>query len=210
MNYLAHVHLACHSEAAMVGAFLGDFLRPQEVAHLGPEVGREMLVHRHVDAFTDAHPRVRALRRLCQPKNRLFARVSLDVLFDHVLARSWSRYALEPLGAVADRFYAAIEARRAGLPDALNITIDRMRRYDWLRSYARPESVDAAVARLAQRLSRKGDHLVESLHELRAHAPLVEEAFHAFYPELVASAGRHRAGLRDDPERGPRERLPKG
>src|SRR5690606_8464810 len=110
------------------------------------------LVHRHVDAFTDRHPGIRAMRQLCLPKNRLFARVSLDVLLDHMLARNWSRYADEPLGAVADRFYAAIGARRTDLPDSLNTTIDRMRRHDWLRSYADPESVDAAVARIAQRL----------------------------------------------------------
>ena len=195
MNYLAHVHLARHSGEAMVGAFLGDFLRPQEAAHLGPQVVLEMLVHRHVDRFTDTHPRIRALRRLCQPQHRLLARVSLDVLLDHVLARHWSRYTQEPLGAVADRFYAALASMHASLPQELVDVAGRMRRQDWLRSYTHADSVDAAVGRLAQRLSRNGDRLIASLHELRAHAEAVDDAFHAFYPELLASTASRRATL---------------
>lgn len=197
MNYLAHIHLAAHSEQAMVGAFLGDFLRPHEAAHLGPEVVREILVHRHVDTFTDGHPEVRAIRRLCRPPYRLFARVSLDVLFDHLLAQDWSRYSDQSFDRVVGRFYEAIASLRGALPDRLVPVIDRMLGHDWLRSYAQPEAVDAAVARLAARLSRKGEYLIASLAELRAHEATIEVGFRRFYPELIRSAGERRQLLLD-------------
>ena len=59
MNYLAHVYLARHGDAAMVGAMLGDFVKANDVANYPPDIAREITLHRHIDSYTDSHPVVR-------------------------------------------------------------------------------------------------------------------------------------------------------
>ncbi|MBD8525868.1 ACP phosphodiesterase [Pseudomarimonas arenosa] len=195
MNYLAHILLANHSEDAMIGAFLGDFMRPRDADHLSLELQHEMWLHRYIDSYTDRHPEVRAARHCCRAPLRLFARIALDVYFDHLLARRWSHYCDEPLDQFAARFYRALGACSAQLPLHVQVVISRMRRHDWLHSYRHFEAVQRAVAAIARRLSRKGDHLLAALVELREFEQQVSWHFERFFPQLQAYALERRAIL---------------
>lgn len=63
MNYLAHVYLARGSADGMIGGLLGDFFTGRSgLRDLPRATRREVLVHRRVDAWTDAHPLVVAAR----------------------------------------------------------------------------------------------------------------------------------------------------
>ena len=195
MNYLAHIMLARHSEDAMIGAFLGDFMRPADARHLPQTLQLEMWLHRYIDSYTDTHPEVRAARQLCSPPLRLFARIALDVYFDHFLTRHWSSYCEQSLDAVAKRFYRAIRNRSEQLPLHVQVVISRMYRRDWLRSYRHYQAVERAVQGIGQRLSRKSDHLVAALAELRDHEAEVEQRFLYFFPELIRFSEQRRARI---------------
>ena len=195
MNYLAHILLASHSDHAMVGAFLGDFLRPSDAAHLPHELQRELWLHRYVDSYTDAHPEVRAARQCCQPKLRLLARVALDVYFDHLLSRHWTQFSDQPIGELADRFYAAMDDLSAQLPTEIRLTAKRMRRYDWLRSYVHYSAVEQSVQSIGRRLSRGADRLQAALAELHAAEDEVQARFLRFFPQLQAFAEQRRAEM---------------
>lgn len=184
MNFLAHVHLASHSDQAMVGAFLGDFIAPAAATGLGETVVSEIALHREVDRFTDSHPVVRQTRQLCAPPYRLFARIALDVYYDHFLTKHWSRHSTRSLDAVVDRFYAAISQRSPLLPERAQQVSAAMVAKDWLRSYTSDDRVSHAVSRIALRLSRKREHLLAAMAELRAQREAVEAGFADFYPQL--------------------------
>ena len=64
MNFLAHVFLARHDDEAMLGALLGDFVGTATLHHYSTTMQREILLHRRVDSYTDAHPDVFAARAL--------------------------------------------------------------------------------------------------------------------------------------------------
>lgn len=196
MNYLAHAWLARHHDDAILGALLGDFVRGQAALRDWPATVRaEIVRHRHIDAYTDAHPVVAGARALFEGDLRRYAGIVLDVYFDHCLARDWARWNDTPLEVFTARVYAVLRAHLAVLPPRLQAIAPRMAAHDWLGGYRQRGSVDRAVAGIATRLSRNGDRLVACLDALRRHEAAVDAAFQAFFPALVDAAGRMREAL---------------
>lgn len=193
MNYLAHVYLARHSEEAMVGALLGDFVRADISGRFGAVMEAEIRVHRRVDAFTDTHPAVVEARRLFGGGRRRFAGIALDVFYDHLLTLEWNAFCDEPLPEFLMRFYAALATYSMRLPAEVRPIAARIAAQDWLGSYGTRAGVDATVSRISQRLSRNGHLLRECLPELDTHAPAIRRGFDALFPELVAYAQAQRA-----------------
>ena len=195
MNYLAHVDLARHDDDAMLGALLGDFVFGTSGPDAWPEpVRAEILRHRRIDRFTDTHPAVAAARSLFPEGRRRYAGIALDVYFDHRLAQAWSRWCDVPLDAFTGRFYAHLLQHRERLPDRLRAIAPLMARHDWLGSYRERDSVDRAVARIATRLSRNGERLVDCLGDVARHEAALEATFEAFFPALVAFVAADRNG----------------
>lgn len=189
MNYLAHAWLARHSDDAIFGALLGDFVFGQSGLEDWPApVRSEIVRHRRIDRYTDDHPAVVAMRTRFGGLRR-YAGIVLDVYFDHCLAQGWDRWNDAPLGAFTARIYRILEARRTELPGRLAALAPRMAAHDWLGSYARRESVDAAVRGISTRLSRNGDRLLACLDVLRADEDAAQATFETFFPELVRAAG---------------------
>lgn len=192
MNYLAHAWLARQSDDAILGAILGDFVHGQAaLADWPPAVRAEILRHRRIDQYTDAHPAVVAARALFDAAGlRRYAGIVLDVHFDHCLARDWRHWSDTSLDAFTARVYRVLLAHRDALPPRLRAIAPRMAAHDWLGSYRERASVDGAVRGIATRLSRNGDKLVACLEVLRANEAAVDAAFEAFFPDLVSAAAR--------------------
>lgn len=194
MNWLAHLYLARQSEDAMLGALLGDFVfGSSELEDFGPIVRREILVHRRIDAFTDSHPAVTALRARFPEGRRRYAGIALDVYFDHLLARDWARWSTTALEAFTARAYSMLGARSAVLPARLRAIAPAIAADDWLGSYRHRDSVDLAVTRIAARLSRNGERLVGCLDDLRGLEDEAGSAFDALFPALCGFADAERA-----------------
>lgn len=199
MNYLAHLLLASHSEEAMVGAFLGDFVKGSNAADFTAPIATEIAVHRRVDAFTDAHQIVQDARRLFEPARRRYSGIALDVFYDHVLASQWHRYHEEPLSEFGARCYRALERHADELPDRARFVASRMSRYDWLGAYAGFNGVEGALSGIGSRLSRNGELLAACAHDLREHYEPLAAGFHDLFPQLRQIAAKAR--VQSEPNR---------
>lgn len=195
MNYLGHLLLAAHSDAALLGAFLGDFVKGPLPTDLDPDVALEIAVHRRIDAATDAHPDVRAGASLFAPERRRFAGIALDMFHDHVLARDWSRYGDGPLSRFTQRVYAVLNARAGQLPERARYTAQRMAAQDWLGSYVQFAAIAQALNRISQRLSRKGALLADCILDLQQHYTRLADAVPGLIADLGAEAARQRSHL---------------
>ena len=195
VNYLAHAWLARHSDDAILGAILGDFVFGQSgLQDWPPAVRAEIVRHRRIDLYTDAHPAVVVARGLFDDAGlRRYAGIVLDVHFDHCLARHWQRWNDAPLADFTARVYRVLDEHRDELPSRLRAIAPRMAAHDWLGSYVQRGNVDHAVRGIATRLSRHGDKLVACLDVLRVEEARIEAAFEAFFPDLVDAA----AAMRD-------------
>ena len=199
MNYLAHVYLARHTDAAMVGAMLGDFVKANDVAAYPPEIAREITLHRHIDSYTDSHPAVLASKELFGEGRRRYAGIVLDVFYDHELSRHWQRWCDEPREALIARFYRALAAHEPMLPPRLREMLPYLVRQDWLGGYATFEGVEGTIARVSRRLSRNGELLRDGVQDLVRHRDAIAEGFERFFPDLVRFAEERRTQLLTSP-----------
>ncbi|WP_338768956.1 ACP phosphodiesterase [Massilia sp. METH4] len=195
MNYLAHVYLARHDDAAMVGAMLGDFVKANDVAAYPPEIAREITLHRHIDSYTDSHPAVLAAKELFGEGRRRYAGIVLDVFYDHELSRHWERWSEEPREALIARFYRALAAHEPMLPPRLQEMLPYLVRQDWLGGYASFAGVEGTIARVSRRLSRNGDLLRDGVQDLVRHRDAIAEGFERFFPDLVRFSEERRTAL---------------
>lgn len=91
MNFLGHLVLAGSDEGLRLGAMLGDFVRGRAALQAFPAPVREgILLHRHIDAFTDSHTEITALRSGFPAGFRRYAGIIIDLGFDHLLALDWN------------------------------------------------------------------------------------------------------------------------
>lgn len=192
MNYLAHIYLARHSADAQFGALLGDFVKPGQVAHLALEVQREIILHRRVDSFTDAHALNLEARSLFQDGSRRYAGILLDVFYDHVLAKHWQRYSDQQFGEFVQNFYSSLMQRAVLFPDSLQYAAPKMVEQDWISSYTDFDGVQVAIQRMSHRLSRNGQMLRDGLQDLELHYTQLTVLFFEFFPQLESFVERER------------------
>jgi acyl carrier protein phosphodiesterase len=186
MNYLAHIYLARHSDDAMLGALLGDFVKPHSGDAFNDVIEAEILTHRKVDSFTDSHAIVLGAKALFEGPRRRYAGILLDMFYDHLLAINWHLYSDTPLPTFIARFYGVLERKAAILPANLARCAPYMIAQDWLGSYAEYAGMELTVRRISTRLSKNGDLMRDGLADLRVHYAQLAAGFQVFFPELIA------------------------
>ena len=155
MNYLAHLILAGEDEALRLGAMLGDFVRGREaLAGYPPDLAHGIMLHRHIDAFTDGMPAVADLRKHVPAPFRRYAGIIIDLAFDHALARRWDEYCDRALESF-DRDVREMLARHQELvPDRLQRFMDYADRRGLFAAYRDPAEILHSLRGIGRRLSR--------------------------------------------------------
>ena len=196
MNFLAHLHLADGDAGDMAGGVAADFVRNPQLHLLTPDVLRGVMLHRHIDGFTDRHPvTLRSISRIAKEFG-WFSGIIIDIFYDHILARDWPRYSSEPLAAFAARSYRVLEDHLTNLPEDAR---DFMRKFvdeDRLNRYATLDGIEDTLARvskvIAKRIPNRAMWLPDAMPLLVAKDADLAADFHAFYPELMAFARERR------------------
>ncbi|MBL8386324.1 MAG: DUF479 domain-containing protein [Burkholderiales bacterium] len=187
MNHLAHFLLAPADDASRMGTLLGDFARGTDLSHWPAAVERAIRLHRRVDALTDGHPAVAAARRGLPAAYRRYGGILLDVYFDHLLLHSWARWHDQPLAAFAAATQAGLARLAVRLPPRAAAVAAGLAAHQGLLSCGTHAGMARVLARIGGRLSRPVA-LDAALPALTAAHPALEDAFHAFFPDLRAAA----------------------
>ena len=184
MNFLAHLVLAGNDPYLRLGALLGDFVRGTEaLQRYRPELQAGILLHRHVDGFTDSLPAVAALRNSCPKPFRRYAGIVIDLLFDHELAQGWNRYQRQSLKAF-DAGVRELLWRHAELvPDRLARFMAYADRRGLFAAYREKEEILISLAGIGRRLSRPNPlHRVDEIWE--RIEPLAAACFDGVFAEV--------------------------
>ena len=194
MNLLAHALLAGDDEDVRFGNVIGDFVRGAIDPSLPAGVREGIALHRLVDTYTDAHAEVVAARALLEPPHRRYAGILLDVWFDHLLARDWSRHAEGSLRAFSREVQALLLRRAADLPSSMHGFAAYLHRNDLPEAYRERAMIADVLRGLSQRLSRTNP-LAHALPAIESRAAPIRRHFEAFFPDLRAYARRERDRL---------------
>ncbi|MEL0167618.1 MAG: ACP phosphodiesterase [Pseudomonadaceae bacterium] len=195
MNFLAHLLLGSQSPEQALGSMLGDFVKgPVHQLDLPDPVREGIVLHRRIDSYTDAHPLVLQSKARISGERRRFAGILVDMFYDHLLARHWSRFADRQLDDFTRDVYQQLRAQREWMPERAWTVVHYMSEQDWLGSYAQLAHLHRAVDNMARRLRRENP-LPGGVAELEAAYDGFESDFLAFMPELQRYAEVQAAAL---------------
>lgn len=184
VNVLAHALIARQAGCSLVGNLLGDFVRGVPPVHLPAAWQRGIRLHRRVDGFVDAHAASATSVARLPAERRRWARVALDVYYDHLLARDFARYADQPLAEFAAQTYAALAAARAHLPARMLRFVDFMAERDLLVGYRDPGVIAEVLTRMSAR-ARRPNPLAELFPLLHAVDTGLAQDFAALFPATL-------------------------
>lgn len=187
MNYIAHIHLARHSQTSMLGNFLGDFVKGSDLSALPPDIQYGVRLHRKIDTFTDAHAGVKALKSMFPSSLRRMSGVVLDIYFDHLLICHWSRFNDYDYSSTLAQFYALLAATPITLASPrFAQTRESLLRRQWLADYRHVGACLRAMKSVERRLSGRIVFAEQALLFLRNEHVHIEREFCEFYPQLMS------------------------
>lgn len=197
MNYLAHIYLSGKNDLVTIGNFIADGIKGKNYKNFEKDLQIGILLHRNIDTFTDAHKTVRLSTKRLHEKYGHYSGVIVDILYDHFLAKNWSKYSTVPLHEYVDRFYDSLEEHY----DVLPIRIQKMMPYmiadNWLLNYASIEGISRVLDGMNRRTKNRSG-MNEAVIELEAFYLDFEKEFTSFFDELIDFASQKLKALNQD------------
>ncbi len=148
--------------------------------------------HQVIDTFTDSHAIFRRSVNRIEAPFRRYGGILVDVFYDHLLARTWSRGMSEFLwiNLSASSMHrcprTGMNCRRL----LIRACFQPMKTGDWLCSYRELAGVRRALAGIGTRF-RKPLPLDEAAVQLELHYDALHDDFAEFFPELSLHVERN-------------------
>lgn len=105
MNYLGHIYLSNDNHDLMYANLYGDFVKGTQISHLPLIIQQGIRLHRMIDSYTDQHSGVRELARSLYDFLPKVSGIAIDLYFDHLLAKHWSKFHAHDFVDYLDSFY---------------------------------------------------------------------------------------------------------
>ncbi|WP_417557138.1 ACP phosphodiesterase [Mesoflavibacter zeaxanthinifaciens] len=185
MNYLAHIYLSGNNKMLTIGNFIADGIRGKKYKTYPIEVQKGILLHRQIDTFTDAHPTVRKSTKRLHENYGHYSGIIVDILYDHFLAKNWSKYSDVPLEDYAENFYQILTDNIEILPQRILKMIPHLISGNWLLSYATKEGIAKVLDGMNKR-TKNQSKMNLATKELDLFYDEFEAEFTSFFEELIA------------------------
>lgn len=185
MNYLAHIYLSGNNKMVTIGNFIADGIRGKKYKTYPIEVQKGILLHRQIDTFTDAHPTVRQSTKKLHKNYGHYSGIIVDILYDHFLAKNWSKYSDIPLEDYAENFYQILTDNIEILPQRILKMMPHLISGNWLLSYATKEGIAKVLDGMNKRTKNRSQMNLAT-KELDLFYDEFEAEFTSFFEELIA------------------------
>ncbi len=168
----------------MVGNFIGDFVKGNQIIHYDDSIIEGILMHRKIDDFTDNHPVFRRSRKRIRHKYRHYSGVIIDLFYDHILAKNWDEYAEESLDKFVHEVYSVIQNHIQIIPEKARYMLPYMMKHNWLLNYSTLEGIDLSLKGLSKRTNHRSG-MEHAAADLREKYNQFENDFKEFFPEII-------------------------
>ena len=186
MNFLAHIYLSGEDEFVKIGNFMADSIRGTQYLEYPNDIQKGVLLHRHIDSFTDTHPIYRKSKHRLHEKYGHYSGVIMDIAYDHFLAKNWKRYSDIPLELYADDFYKLAQKHYDILTDRVKGMLPYMIGRNWLVSYASIAGLEMILFQMDYKTKHRV-HMQEAITEIQEFYEDFESEFFLFFDELMLS-----------------------
>ncbi|MCL6295827.1 ACP phosphodiesterase [Jejuia spongiicola] len=184
MNFLAHIYLSGENDLVTIGNFIADGIKGKDYKKFSKDAQIGILLHRHIDTFTDAHKTVRLSTKRLHKKYGHYSGVIVDILYDHFLAKNWSNYSKTPLDVYVEAFYDSLEKHYNILPIRIQKMMPFMIADNWLLSYASIDGISRVLEGMNRRTKNRSG-MDEAVNELETFYTDFEKEFTSFFEELI-------------------------
>lgn len=183
MNFLAHIYLSGNNDLLKIGNFMADGIRGNSYLQYPTDVKNGIILHRSIDFFTDSHPIYRQSKHRLHEKYKHYSGVIMDIVYDHYLAKNWSKYSNEKLEDYVDNFYKLLEDNFDVLTEKVQKILPTMKAQNWLLSYASLSGLEMILFNMDYRTKHRA-HMQEAIIEVTEFYNNFEEEFTLFFIEL--------------------------
>jgi len=153
MNILFHMLLSGDDDQILVGNFMGDFVKGRLDGRFPDRILQGVALHRSIDSFASRSELFHQSRRRIDPHYGLYRGAMVDLFYDHLLVREWSRWSNEPLGNYLARSRAIISQYLPELPERMQPLVPYI--FDeLLPSYGEVNGIGRALERMSRRVKR--------------------------------------------------------
>jgi len=183
MNFLAHVYLSHHDVDLQIGNFIADHVKGKNYLNLPNGIAAGIMMHRHIDTFTDAHPIFRNSKKYFSAQYGLYAGVIVDIVYDHFLAKNWHRYETENLEEFTQHFYQNLNRNYELLPEKTKLMLPIMMSENWLYSY----KTISGITKVLEKMDKRTQNLSKmryAHHNLTQYYVELEYDFNKFFVQL--------------------------
>ncbi len=166
-----------------IGNFIADGIKGKKYNDYPKDIQTGILLHRQIDTFTDAHPTVRKSTKRLHKNYGHYSGVIVDILYDHYLAKNWSKYSDVPLAKYVDDFYTILEDNFEILPTRIQKITPYLLKDNWLLSYATIEGITKVLEGMNKRTQNRSKMNL-AVNELEEFYQEFEAEFTSFFDEL--------------------------
>jgi acyl carrier protein phosphodiesterase len=187
MNFLAHLYLSANDGKLITGNFIGDYVKGNNFLKYPEKIREGILLHRHIDTFTDAHSQFREVKALFRGEFGLYSGVVTDLMFDHLLASQWENYSNLTLKQFARKVHAILLTHFLYLPPRVQGFLPVLIKNRRLESYARLEGVYQSLDIMSRYTSLPGK-AGKAIEILQSNYEFMNSRFLYFMADLIAYA----------------------
>lgn len=190
MNYLAHIYLSGANEEIIVGNFIGDYVKGFELTRYSEIMRKGIMLHRHIDSFTDTHMIVRHSKTRIMEKYRKYSGIIVDIFYDHFLVTDWSKYCSKPLNEFVLSVHGILCRHFEALPEGVRLFLPSFIKNNWIQKYSTVEGIEEVLHRMSSRttLPEETDF---AIRVLRSEYDQLASEFSAFFPSIITYVSRN-------------------
>ena len=186
MNYLAHIILSGHNLDLMYGNFISDAVKGNSFLNFSGDVRKGILLHRHIDYFTDTHPKFLNSKRRFYGKIDKLSGVVTDILYDYLLWKNWNLHYYKSPSLYIDQAYHFLDKKKEQMPNKISKMYHYMRKFDWLNGYHEFTGIQKAIIGISNRTGISLDvKLFSEIYCINESA--FNDEFNAFYAAILTS-----------------------
>lgn len=184
MNVLAHIYLSGDSDKIIIGNYIGDYVKGRDYLKYPDLVRKGIILHRHIDDFTDRHPVVHRSKIFFSKKYYKYTGVVTDIIYDHFLTKEWDLFSRRPLESVTYNFYRAMVNNYDILPDKVKETIPFFIINNWIESYQTLHGIKKVLKTLSSQTSLPKQSSF-AIRMLKKNYYSLQDDFLEFFPQLI-------------------------
>lgn len=184
MNILAHSYLSFGDSDLIIGNFIADQVKGSNLSEFPMGIQKGILLHRAIDDFTDSHPLYKKSCRRIFSHQGHYARVVIDIVYDHFLAKNWNQYSNNDLETYSQGFYDLLKSNNELLPKKAQYVLHYMTKSNWLVMYQSISGIDRIFKGMHSR-ANYGSSMDSASELIELYTDEFQNEFSQFFEEIT-------------------------